>query len=155
MIRITERVDISHEWEDLERLELSGWGRVDSEASFGSGQAILIMIVRSFVKKFQLVTMVFVLVSAATGWAGTEGVETALSSNPVYRKDCAKCHGKTATGRHFGGPALVSEKTVKSSQEDLRSMIANGKGRMPKFQEKLTPAQIDELVQQIVAVNKK
>lgn len=74
---------------------------------------------------------------------------SALIENPVYKKDCAKCHGKTADGRHFGGPSLVAEKTTSMSAEDLSSIITNGKHRMPKFGGKLTGAEIDTLVTQI------
>ena len=72
-----------------------------------------------------------------------------LTANPVFQKNCAKCHGKTAEGRHFAGPSLISEKTAATSASDLRNMISNGKGRMPKFANKLTPEEIDTLVQQI------
>src|SRR5690242_7274150 len=33
-----------------------------------------------------------------------------LTANPIFEKHCAKCHGKTAEGRHFGGPSLLSGK---------------------------------------------
>jgi mono/diheme cytochrome c family protein len=72
-----------------------------------------------------------------------------LTANPVFQKNCAKCHGKTAEGRHFAGPPLISEKTAATSLDDLRNIISNGKGRMPKFASKLTPEEIDTLVQQI------
>ena len=78
-----------------------------------------------------------------------------LTSNPVYTKDCAKCHGKTATGRHFGGPSLTSGKAAGMSADDLRAIITNGKGHMPKFAGKLTPDEIDTLVRQIQSANKK
>lgn len=81
--------------------------------------------------------------------------DQALTANPVYTKDCAKCHGKTAEGRHFGGPALVSDKAAAASPDDLRNIIANGKGHMPKFASKLSPEEIDTLVKQIQAANKK
>jgi len=81
--------------------------------------------------------------------------ETSLTTNPVYEKNCAKCHGKTATGRHFGGPALVSEKVAAASPEDLGNIIKNGKGHMPKYADKLTSDEIDGLVKQIEALNKK
>jgi cytochrome c5 len=80
---------------------------------------------------------------------------TNLVENPTYRKDCAKCHGKTAEGRHFGGPSLVSEKAAAASADDLHHIIANGKGHMPKFAGKLTAEEIDAVVQQIQALNKK
>jgi len=63
--------------------------------------------------------------------------------------------GKTAEGRHFGGPSLISEKTTATSTDDLRSIITNSKGRMPKYASKLTSEEIDTLVQQIKALNKK
>jgi len=80
--------------------------------------------------------------------------QTGLVTNSVYVKSCAKCHGKTAEGRHFGGPSLLSGKTAAASTEDLRNMIANGKGHMPKFADKLTPEEIDTLVKQIQALKK-
>lgn len=72
-----------------------------------------------------------------------------LTGNPVYQKNCAKCHGKTAEGRHFGGPSLVSEKTTATSADELRNVIANGKHHMQKYAGKLTTQEIDALVQQI------
>ena len=79
----------------------------------------------------------------------------ALTANPIYQNDCAKCHGKTAEGRHFGGPSLISGKTVAASADDLRGIITNGKGRMPKFGGKLDARDIDALVEQIKAATAK
>jgi mono/diheme cytochrome c family protein len=85
----------------------------------------------------------------------SSGSDSMLTANPVYAKNCAKCHGKTAAGRHFAGPSLTSLKAAAMSADDLRSMIASGKGHMPKFAAKLKPEEIDVLVQQIQALNKK
>ena len=87
--------------------------------------------------------------------AQTPPAENGLLANPVYLKNCAKCHGKTAEGRHFGGPSLISPKTAAASADDFRNMIANGKGHMPKFAGKLTAEEIDTLVKEIQALNKK
>ncbi len=103
------------------------------------------------------------LIVAASCWllvlgeasAQTPQPTASLAANPVYQKSCKKCHGDNAEGRHFGGPSLVSEKTAAMSADDLHGIIANGKGHMPKFSNKLTPADIDALVQQIEALNKK
>ena len=83
--------------------------------------------------------------------AQTPPSEATLSTNPAFRKNCAKCHGGTAEGRHFGGPSLIAEKATSASADDLRNIITNGKGRMPKFASKLTAEEIDTLVQQIKA----
>ena len=87
--------------------------------------------------------------------AQTPQPESSLTGNPVYPRECAKCHGKTAEGRHFAGPALLSEKAAAASADELRNIITNGKGRMPKFTGKLTAEEIDALVRQIQALNKK
>jgi len=91
----------------------------------------------------------------ASAPAQTPPAESGLLANPFYVKDCAKCHGKTAEGRHFGGPALISAKTAAASADELRDLIANGKGHMPKFAGKLTAGEIEHLVTQIQALNKK
>ncbi len=87
--------------------------------------------------------------------AQTSSPENTLTANPIFQQNCAKCHGKTAEGRHFGGPSLVSSKVTDTSADDLRSIISNGKHRMPKFEGKLTPEEIDTLVQQIRMLSKK
>jgi mono/diheme cytochrome c family protein len=71
----------------------------------------------------------------------------------VFRQNCAKCHGKTAQGRHFGGPPLISDKISAASDDELRNIMTNGKGRMPKYTGKLTPEEIDTLVEQIKALS--
>ena len=78
-----------------------------------------------------------------------------LTANPIFQNNCAKCHGKTAEGRHLGGPSLISDKTSGASGDDLRNIITNGKGRMPKYASKLTPEEIDTLVEQIRSLSKK
>jgi mono/diheme cytochrome c family protein len=78
-----------------------------------------------------------------------------LTSNPVFQRHCAKCHGKTAEGRHFGGPSLLSRKAAAMSDEELSTMIKDGKGRMPKYGGKLTADEIDSLVQQIKTASHK
>jgi mono/diheme cytochrome c family protein len=100
-----------------------------------------------------VVCSVFFASAAASGQ--TPAPDTTLTANPVYDKNCEKCHGKTAMGRHFAGPALASPKVAAASASDLRDIITNGKSHMPKFTGKLTPEEIDALVKQIEALNQK
>lgn len=75
-----------------------------------------------------------------------------LTADPVYQKHCSKCHGKNAEGKHlFGGPSLVSGKVTTMTADDLRNIITNGKGHMPKFTGKLTSGEIDALLAEIKA----
>jgi mono/diheme cytochrome c family protein len=78
-----------------------------------------------------------------------------LTANPTYQHNCAKCHGDSAEGRHFRGPSLVSAKVASAFADDLRNIIANGKGHMPKFGGKLGSGEIEALVDQIKAANAK
>jgi len=99
------------------------------------------------------------LLFALAALAQTSPSQTSLTANPVFQKNCAKCHGPDAGGHFFGGPSLASVKATAASAEDLQNIIANGKGwfpmhRMPKFAGKLTPQDIDALVEQIRASNK-
>jgi mono/diheme cytochrome c family protein len=97
-------------------------------------------------------SLLFVLTAA---FAQTPPADTTLIANPVFQANCAKCHGKTAEGRHFGGPSLISDKAAATSTADLHNVITNGKGRMPKYASKLTSEEIDTLVQQIKTLSKK
>ena len=99
---------------------------------------------------FAICLLVFAL---AACFGQTSLSDTPLSKNGIFQKNCAKCHGKAAEGRHFGGPSLISDKV--SSADDLRRIITNGKGRMPRYASKLTSEEIDTLVLQIETLNKK
>lgn len=88
-------------------------------------------------------------------FAQTQTADTTLITNPVFQKNCAKCHGKIAEGRRFGGPSLSSEKNTADRADGLRYIITNGKGRMPKYVNKLTSEEVETLVQQIEALSKK
>jgi mono/diheme cytochrome c family protein len=107
------------------------------------------------VKPYQLsIALGSLLLSAALfSQIKPEALASGLTDNPVYKKDCAGCHGKTAEGRHLGGPSLISEKVAGASSDHLRDLITNGKHRMPSYAGKLTSDKIDLLVQQIEAAN--
>ena len=85
--------------------------------------------------------------------AQTQGTNQRLTDDPVFKKDCAGCHGKTAGGRHFGGPSLKSEKAAGMSAEDLKNIITSGKGRMPKYGSKLKPEEIETLAKEVAGLN--
>lgn len=107
-------------------------------------------------KAFRFLSALCCLLFAAAGlFAQTAASDATLTTNPVFQQNCAKCHGKTAEGRHFGGPALVSEKTSTATVDELSNIITNGKHRMPKYQGKLTPEEISTLAEQIKSLNKK
>jgi mono/diheme cytochrome c family protein len=91
----------------------------------------------------------------AVAFAETPLPDSTLTANPVFQKNCAKCHGKTAAGRHFGGPSLMFGQIIAASTDHLRTIITSGEGRMPKYAGKLTAEEIDTLVRQIEALNRR
>jgi mono/diheme cytochrome c family protein len=108
--------------------------------------------VKTYQLTFLLGSMSVALIAAS---AQTAPSDATLLNNPVYTKNCSKCHGKNAEGHMLGGPSLTSTKAAAMSADDLRNIIANGKGHMPKYVGKLTPDEIDTLVKQSQALNKK
>lgn len=104
-------------------------------------------------KSTRLCILCFVLLAVSAAVA--QSSSKPLTDNPVFQSNCAKCHGKTAEGRHFGGPSLVSTGATAMSADDLRNIVTNGKHRMPKYAGKLTPEEIDTLVTQIKLGNPK
>ena len=107
-------------------------------------------------KTFELaVALYFCCFAFTAAFSQNRPSDVTLTANPVYVANCAKCHGKSGEGRHFRGPSLVSGKVAGASTDELRNVISNGKGHMPKFGGKLTPEEIDTLVQQIKAPNSK
>jgi mono/diheme cytochrome c family protein len=78
--------------------------------------------------------------------------QSSLTSDQNYDKQCAKCHGKDAGGRHFGGPALA---TTQLSLDEVKAVIENGRKRMPAYKGKLTDEQIGTLATEIKGLSKK
>lgn len=77
----------------------------------------------------------------------------------VFKAKCAACHGAsgagdTGMGKAMGLKDLGSADVQKQSDADLAGIITNGKGKMPKYDGKLTKEQIDSVVQFIRTLKK-
>jgi cytochrome c6 len=87
-------------------------------------------------------TVVFSTWSLADGGADT------------FKAKCAMCHGADGKGETSMGKTLKlrdlgSADVQSQSDSDLSGIITNGKGKMPKYDGKLTAAQISDLVKHI------
>jgi cytochrome c6 len=87
-------------------------------------------------------TLVFSTWSFADGGADT------------YKSKCAMCHGAdgkgdTSMGKTMKVRDLGSADVQGQSDADLNGIITNGKGKMPKYDGKLTSDQISDLVKYI------
>jgi mono/diheme cytochrome c family protein len=72
----------------------------------------------------------------------------------LFKSKCAMCHGpdgkgQTAMGKTLNLRDLGSADVQSQSDADLTNTITNGKGKMPKYDGKLTKDQIDDLVKYI------
>ena len=81
------------------------------------------------------------------------------SGADVYKAKCAMCHGADGTpsaamAKSMGIKDFKSDDVQKQSDADLKAAVEKGKGKMPGFSGKLTPAQIDDVVKHIRTLKK-
>ena len=95
-------------------------------------------------KTVLVAALLLVPVAAPAGGADADAAAT-------YKGKCAMCHGadgkgQTTMGKNMHLKDLGSEEVQKMKSEDLEKIISDGKGKMPKYKDKLTEAEIDALV---------
>ncbi len=87
------------------------------------------------------------LLAAAIVPASAQDVEA------LYKSKCQVCHGAdgkgSPAGQKMGVKDFHSPEVAKASDAELAAATKNGKGKMPKFEGKLTDDQIKELISYI------
>jgi len=73
------------------------------------------------------------------------------SGADTFKSKCAMCHGAdgkgdTAMGKNMHLRDMGSADVQAQSDADLAGIITNGKGKMPKYDGKLTKEQVDDVV---------
>ena len=101
------------------------------------------MTTRSIVTVLAL-SILIVAPSAMAGGGGPDGAA-------IYKSKCAMCHGpdgagQTTMGKNLKLRNLGSAEVQAQTDAQLNKWIADGKGKMPAYKGKLTPADIDALV---------
>lgn len=88
--------------------------------------------------------------AAASPAASVDQFATARAN---YKKNCEACHGPEATGglvkvdnKQIKVPSLKAEHAIKHPDEKLTKMITNGEEEMPAFKDKMSAAEIAEMV---------
>lgn len=76
------------------------------------------------------------------------------SGGDTFKAKCAMCHGAdgkgaTGMGKSLGLRDLGSADVQGQSDADLTNIVTNGKGKMPKYDGKLTKDQINDVVKYI------
>lgn len=78
----------------------------------------------------------------------------------TYKSRCAMCHGQdglanTPVAKMMNVPSFKSPMAMKHTEAQLTDITENGKGKMPAFKGKLTPAEIHAVVAYIHALQHK
>jgi cytochrome c6 len=99
------------------------------------------------------------LVVLAVVFAFSTWSVAADSSADLFKAKCAVCHGAsgagdTAMGKNLKLRDLSSADVQKQSDNELANIITNGKGKMQKYDGKLTKDQISDLVKYIRTLKK-
>ena len=102
----------------------------------------------------------------ATNNAGPTGVQSpASAASPKdefataranYQKHCEGCHGETGEGglvkvenKRIKVPSLKADHALKHTDEQITKMITNGEEEMPSFKDKMSTAEISEMVRYV------
>ena len=98
-------------------------------------------------KKTLTVLTLCILIAAPSAFAGGSGSDGAA----IYKAKCAMCHGadgagQTSMGKNLKLRDLRSADVQKQTDAELTKWITDGKGKMPAYKGKLTPADIDAVV---------
>lgn len=77
----------------------------------------------------------------------------------LYKAKCASCHGQDGSGNTPAGKKLKvrdlrAPDVQKQADAQLAAMIAQGKGKMPSFEKRLSKEEISQLVTHIRGLKK-
>ena len=73
-----------------------------------------------------------------------------------YQKHCEGCHGESGEGglvkvenKRIKVPSLKADHALKHTDEQITKMITNGEEEMPSFKDKMSAAEISEMVRYV------
>ena len=85
--------------------------------------------------------------------APSASVDELAAARTNYAKNCEGCHGPEGQGgqvkidnKQIKVPSLHAEHAIKHTDAEITDFITNGHEEMPAFKDKLTPAEVTELV---------
>lgn len=102
----------------------------------------------------------------ATVWIGVLAIATASAAlaqsgaEATYKAKCQMCHSATGMGDTPAGKAMKVKpfsdpEVLKLSEAAMVNITKNGQGKMPAFKDKLTDAQIKDVVSYSISLAKK
>ena len=99
-----------------------------------------------------LIFVFLVVLTQKSAFSQTSGADT-------YKSKCAMCHGadglgETPAGKMMKTPSFKSPESVKATDSEMIEVTKNGKAKMTAFKDKLTDAQIKDVVAYIRTLQK-
>jgi len=83
-------------------------------------------------------------------------VDEFATARANYQKNCEGCHGETGEGglvkvenKRIKVPSLKADHALKHTDEQITKMITNGEEEMPSFKDKMSAAEISDLVKYV------
>ena len=83
-------------------------------------------------------------------------VDEFATARANYQKNCEGCHGETGEGglvkvenKRIKVPSLKADHAIKHTDEQITKMITNGEEEMPSFKDKMSAAEISEMVKYV------
>jgi len=100
------------------------------------------------------------IVIAVVGFAATIPAAPQSGSESIYKTKCAACHspdgsGNSSVGKAMGVHDLRSPDVQKMTDDQLKQIIHDGKGKMPAYGNQLKDSEIAGLVAYIRSLAKK
>ena len=94
--------------------------------------------------------------SAPAAPSPSPSVDELANARANYTKNCEGCHGPEGQGglvkidnKQIKVPSLKAEHAIKHTDAEMTDFITNGHEQMPAFKDKLTPAEVTELVRYV------
>src|SRR5690242_20874875 len=88
--------------------------------------------------------------------SASASVDEFAHAKEIYAKNCEGCHGPNAEGgiakvnnKQIKVPSLKADHAIKHTDEQLKKMITNGEEEMPSFKDKMSAAEISEMVKYV------
>ena len=93
---------------------------------------------------------------AAPAAAPSASVDEFAAARENYAKNCEGCHGPDGKGglvktddKQIKVPSLLAQHAIKHTDAEIVDFITNGHEEMPPFKEKLSAAEINDLVRYV------
>jgi mono/diheme cytochrome c family protein len=107
-------------------------------------------------KRLVLARPAIVLVATVALMPWLTVAEDASAGMTLYNKKCSMCHGKDGVAKKMaeGSSNLNDAEWQKTtSVEAIAKTTAEGKGKMPKYQDKLTEDEIKAIAEYVLTLN--